>query len=343
VELPGISIAKKPIFFTRFPKSIWRGTSEMARDVDRKLRATAAVLGLITRKDLAAAFQRANPSTVFDIERAHKWLQGRSRPRDARLYQDWRIVLGIDESPEWIATSQFEEFVTIIALRHGANPEQLLGHEIESRSSNRGQSLDFHRMLQGRYVCYSNAWSPYFRGQIVRGFMIILERSSAAAQSVVYSEVLPTGYFKVNGSLVLGGRGIHIIPNEPTGDMQFLFSLFPATMPGRVLGGLMCGTTVIGAEPTPSVSRIVMIRLSETAEFPAADTAYLRKGGSLGEDLRSLGVSVTSLASVDERLSCFLSGGDGRGLDQPDTASFRAVVELFDREWLEQLSTSVIQ
>ena len=76
----------------------------MARDIDRKLRVTAAVLGLITRKDLAAAFRRVNAATTFDIERAHKWLQGRSSPRDARLYQDWVLVLGIDQSAEWIAT-----------------------------------------------------------------------------------------------------------------------------------------------------------------------------------------------------------------------------------------------
>ncbi len=76
----------------------------MARHIDRKLRATAAVLGLVTRKDLAAAFRRVNAATSFDIERAHKWLQGRSSPRDARLYQDWVLVLDIDQSAEWIAT-----------------------------------------------------------------------------------------------------------------------------------------------------------------------------------------------------------------------------------------------
>jgi hypothetical protein len=81
----------------------------MARDIDRKLRATATVLGLITRKDLAAAFRRVNAATPFDIERAHKWLQGRSSPRDTRLYQDWALVLGIDQSAEWIATVLTEE------------------------------------------------------------------------------------------------------------------------------------------------------------------------------------------------------------------------------------------
>jgi hypothetical protein len=60
----------------------------MARDIDRKLRATAAILGLSTRKDLAAAFRRVNAATSFDIERAHKWLQDRSSPPDAQLYQD---------------------------------------------------------------------------------------------------------------------------------------------------------------------------------------------------------------------------------------------------------------
>ncbi len=60
----------------------------MARDIDRKLRVTAALLGAATCKDLGVAFRNVNPATTFDVSRAHKWLQGRARPRDARLYAD---------------------------------------------------------------------------------------------------------------------------------------------------------------------------------------------------------------------------------------------------------------
>ena len=57
----------------------------MSREIDRKLRLTAALLGTSTRKDLAMAFRKINPTTSFDIERADKWLQGRSRPRDRQI------------------------------------------------------------------------------------------------------------------------------------------------------------------------------------------------------------------------------------------------------------------
>jgi hypothetical protein len=67
-----------------FPgKEAWKSAREItvAREIDRKLRVTAAVLGTITIKDLGAAFRRINPATPFDTDRAHKWMQGRASPR----------------------------------------------------------------------------------------------------------------------------------------------------------------------------------------------------------------------------------------------------------------------
>src|SRR4030095_10089810 len=61
----------------------------LAREIDRKLRLTAAFLGAATRKDLARAFHRVNAATPFDVERAHKWLQGRATPREPQVYEDW--------------------------------------------------------------------------------------------------------------------------------------------------------------------------------------------------------------------------------------------------------------
>jgi hypothetical protein len=75
----------------------------VAQDIDRKLRVTAAFLGAVTAKDLAAAFRRANPVTSFDVERAHKWIQGRARPRESRLYEDWAKVVDLDRPGAWIA------------------------------------------------------------------------------------------------------------------------------------------------------------------------------------------------------------------------------------------------
>ena len=151
----------------------------MARDVGRKLRATAAALGLITRKDLAAAFRQANAATSFDIERAHKWLQGRSSPRDARLYQDWVRVLDIDQSAEWIANCEFDAFLDAVVARYNLKREALYRQETSAPET--------HSNLAGVYVCYSNSWSPYFRGHIIRGALTIFEGPTAAAPHATYS------------------------------------------------------------------------------------------------------------------------------------------------------------
>jgi hypothetical protein len=312
----------------------------MARDIDRKLRATAAVLGLVTRKDLAAAFRRVNAATPFDVERAHKWLQGRSSPRDARLYQDWVLVLDIDRSAEWIATSEFDAFLDVVATRHNADREALTRQVIATHSARSSDTNGVHSGLAGTYVCYSNAWSPYFRGQIVRGALSIGGLISASPQHVTYLEILPTGRLQVHGTLTPGNRAVHMSLKEPSGDAQFLFCLFPPTTPVRVLGGFMCGTTIIGSEPSPSVTRIVMIRLPAASELLHSRSAYLPKEGSFAQDLVSLGLPVSS-PQIDERLSEFLCSGDGKGLDQPDATLYRSIVELFDREWLGHLKDAL--
>ncbi len=45
-----------------------------------KLRLTSAALGCHGRKELCARFRAANPHTHFDLERSHKWMQGRATP-----------------------------------------------------------------------------------------------------------------------------------------------------------------------------------------------------------------------------------------------------------------------
>ena len=103
----------------------------MARDIDRKLRLTAALLGVVARKDLAAAFRRVNATTPFEIGRADKWLQGRSQPRELQVYEDWSKVLELDRPGQWIADCDTEVFLDAICVRHGRDREALL-NAIES-------------------------------------------------------------------------------------------------------------------------------------------------------------------------------------------------------------------
>jgi hypothetical protein len=81
-----------------------------------------------------------------------------------------------------------------------------------------------------------------------------------------------------------------------------------------------------------------MIRLPATSDHLQSANAYLPKEGSFAQDLVSLGLPVSSPQLVDERLLEFLCCGDSRGLDQPSAATYRAIVDVFDREWLGQLN-----
>jgi hypothetical protein len=72
----------------------------LVRDFALRLRLAAAVLGCETRKELAAAFRRANPQTSFDIDRADKWLSGKASPRTDDGYRDWGKLLAIDKPHE---------------------------------------------------------------------------------------------------------------------------------------------------------------------------------------------------------------------------------------------------
>ena len=75
----------------------------MAQHIAQKLRLTAALLGTVSRKDLAAAFRGVNPKTAFDLGRADKWLQGRAQPRQLSVYDDWSKLLKLEQPGAWIA------------------------------------------------------------------------------------------------------------------------------------------------------------------------------------------------------------------------------------------------
>ena len=61
----------------------WRG-----HELPTKLLVTQELLGCASRKELCARFRDVNPRTEFDLERSHKWMQGRAKPRSGRVYED---------------------------------------------------------------------------------------------------------------------------------------------------------------------------------------------------------------------------------------------------------------
>jgi len=304
----------------------------LARDIDRKLRLTAAFLGVVARKDLAAAFRRVNANTSFELGRADKWLQGRAQPRELQVYEDWSKVLELNRPGQWVADCDAAAFLEEICTRHGRDRDALLS-AVEG-SPNRNSVPGSAHALAGTFVCYSHAWSPYFRGRLIRGGLSSGVDSSPNRLPISYTEVLPTGPMELKGSMAIAQRGLHAQVSDATGGAQVLtFCLFQASPPASVLAVFMFGTTVIGPEAQPSATRIAVIRLpAATARLQSAD-AYLPSQSSIAEDLASLGLPVEDSAIVDRRLADFLNGGGG-SFDQVSWPEYRARAEIFDRHWL---------
>ena len=305
----------------------------MARDIDRKLRLTAAALGTVARKDLAAVFRKANPATSFDVGRADKWLQGRSRPREQQIYEDWAKVLDLDRPGSWIADCDIDSFLDAICARHGRDRADLERHQ--SAGTGRSPGEDFGLALTGTFVCYSHAWSPYFQGRLVRGLLELGEASGRGDRvPACYSEALPTGRLELDGAIVLDKRALRGEVSDTTRTQYVNFSLFPPSPPASVLGGLMFGTTLIGPDAQPSVSRFVAVRLPQAGSDLATDGAYLPASRTISQDLRAVGLPITDPAAVDDCLAAFMHSGGRNGIDQVAIADYRSLVDLFDRIWL---------
>jgi hypothetical protein len=91
----------------------------LARDFGAKLRLTTAALGSKRQKDLALAFRRADPDTTFDLPRSYKWVQGRTLPRSARLYEEWAALLGLGCTAKQSLTESMDAFWARLTRRYG--------------------------------------------------------------------------------------------------------------------------------------------------------------------------------------------------------------------------------
>ena len=97
----------------------------MAHELPAKLQVTQELLGCNSRKELCARFREINPRTEFDLDRSHKWMQGRAKPRSARVYDDWARLLGTVRTPSWLVACTLEAFVDEVCQIFAADPEDL--------------------------------------------------------------------------------------------------------------------------------------------------------------------------------------------------------------------------
>jgi hypothetical protein len=231
-----------------------------------------------------------------------------------------------------------EAFADALCQRHGLVRDEL-DRRADALTRASSSSAREQRALEisGTYACYSNAWSPYYRGQLIRGVFRIEGKGGGLPGAIAtYEELLPTGRLLMEGAIAIAKRGIYVSLQEPGGDDQFLCCFFPPSPPVSVLGGYMTGATTIGPEPQPSVTRIVLIRLPPTiTEQLKVWGGYLPPTCSIADDLAALDLKLDDKAA-DTHIKQFLTGVGCKGIDQISTQDFRALLEIFDRHWLWQ-------
>jgi hypothetical protein len=308
----------------------------LVRDFALRLRLAAAVQGCETRKDLAAAFRRANPQTTFDLDRADKWLSGKASPRTADVYRDWSKLLAVDRSHEWLTSCSIDDLVDALARRHGTTPDAILerargfprgAHPRDAPQRGEGGST----FIEGAYACYAFAWSPYYPGRLVRGSLVI--GPGRGRKTADYTENLVSAIARFSGAVLLNSRGMHIeLHQVAEGETRLDMVLFAPSPPASFLAGVVCGTSQLGPDSEPSMSRCAMIRLpGPSPAFNRLDGLF-EPDGSIAADLDVAGLHLLDGPEVDRRLMEFLPARAHHGIEQVAIAEYRSLVALFDRE-----------
>lgn len=292
------------------------------RDFAQKLKLTSVLLGCATQKDLCLLFRKVNPETEFDLERSYNWIRGRSRPRSARVYEDWAALLGTGRPTGFLTSCSMEEFLEVVAPCFGLSLAELAGMAGD-RAAGAEPGGTANRppvYLAGSYACYSHAWSPHFRGMVVRGSLAIepvATKDAPASLTAVYSESVAVGRLKVRGPVEVTGRSISVDLFEAEQQLRLLMTLFLPSPPASVLAGVMSGAAFVDFLAQPAATRIVMIRIPD-ASAPAIERSdrYLDVAKEpLSADLAALGVPVGPAEAIqlDRLLHEFLWASEESG------------------------------
>ncbi|HEY4251344.1 MAG TPA: hypothetical protein VGM87_09085 [Roseomonas sp.] len=291
----------------------------------------AAALGCGSRKELYARFRKANPATECDLERLHKWMQGRSLPRAASVYTDFAAVIGTAKPGHWIADSSLEDFAAELALRTGADIATLaVPGGVPARSSRRTAGLfGGIATLAGSFAAYSAAWSPHYHGRLIRG-ALRLEAHRSGALIAAYAEAVAGRAVRLTAEMQIGGRSMHCTLREADGDMVLFLSLQVPGPPASMLCGIMAGAAFVAHESLPSACPVAFIRVPETPRLEAGNRYIEPVPGTIAADLADLGVTPAEADRFDAMIRAFLGSSPIQVAPQ-DQAGFASML---DREYL---------
>jgi hypothetical protein len=292
-----------------------------------KLRMAAVALGCNSRKEFCARFRSVNRATQCDLDRLNKWMQGRSLPRAGSVYADLAAVIGTTKSGRWVSESSLEEFAAELTLLTGVDAAALA---IPDNLSRRNHPLLVGLFggvatLAGTFAAYSPAWSPHYRGRLIRGALRLTSNRSGAPIGT-YTESLVGRDVRLTAEAWIGGRSMHFVLREPEGEVPLFISLQVPGPPASVLCGIMSGMAFVSHEPLPSASRIVFIRVPDTPRIDGTNRYFDPVPGAIAADLVDLGFDVPEADRLDAFARAFLGGGPNQVTAQ-DQATFASMLD----------------
>lgn len=224
----------------------------MSIDFPQKLRLVQIVTGCATQKEMYARFKALNPRTGYDPQRAYKWLQGRSTPRDLSVFEDIAWLLDLEVTGEAVRNSTIGEFRALIEARRGPLPAEVV--PVPSAGTMRLPAY-----LAGRYLAISRAWAPDRRESILAG-ILTLASDSMAGMTARYEEYLPAGHLDVAGAMQRIGRSARVtgVNIEDETFIDFCLPIPPA--PASMLYGIISGAAFHDLEMRPSACKIICLR-----------------------------------------------------------------------------------
>ena len=305
----------------------------MAHELPAKLRVTQELLGCNSRKEFCARFRELNPRTEFDLERSHKWMQGRAKPRSARVYDDWARLLGTERPASWLVACTLDAFLDEVCQVFAADPVDLkrrAGIDEQRGTLARVGGAAIH-YLCGDYVAYSHAWSPYFHEQLIRGSLQI-EPGKGNRFAARYRETLPSGQVELTGAANLVGRVLHLELHEAGSGAPFYISVLLSGRPASMLSGVASGATLAGPDPLPSATRIVLIRVpdSRAVEIDRSNGYLTLEPAALEANFAAAGIHPAEPGAAVAEFRSFLSGADRPGFHQVTQTEHARLAGFFD-------------
>lgn len=244
----------------------------MARTIDvaEKLNLTAIALGCLTRKELCAAFFQINPNTVLTLQNCYNWLGGRSTPRNFSFYEDWALMLDLDEGPHFIMTCTLAAFTERIAAKMNL-PDALLAslgdrpHKSNGAAPRQdhvgGQDPSWlaNALLQGSYLALSLAWAPTARERLLQGTLHLGTRDDGKLHAD-YLETILGRKVLFEGHGQEQGHTAQLTLTCQANATTFFMAFHLPILPGNLGAGIFAGNTVYDSASTPAACPILFIR-----------------------------------------------------------------------------------